>query len=105
MALVPEGEGYSLETILDFFGEGGLKVAGFLPLELRFDEAPDLSKPGLEIQIEGEGIPIAMAAGPTGLAEAEGTINLRGEVKGTLDVHAPNMKRAHTPITARSGRR
>ena len=91
VGLVPEGDGYALATILDFFGSGGLNILGYIPLELRFDGEPDLSREGLEIKIEGDGIPLAMAAGPTGLADATGTIRLSGEVKGTLANPIPKV--------------
>jgi hypothetical protein len=91
LGLMPGEGGYTIETILDFFGEGGLHVNGILPLVLRFDEELDLSRPGLDIQIKGEGIPLAMAAGPSGLAEATGTIVLKGEVTGSLDTPVPRV--------------
>jgi translocation and assembly module TamB len=89
--LMPEGDGYTIESIMDFFDEGGFELNGTIPLVLRFDEEPDLTRPGLEIQIKGDGIPLAMAAGPTGLAEASGTIVLEGEVTGTLDAPVPRL--------------
>ena len=91
LGLMPEEDGYTVQTILDFFGEGGLEVNGVVPLLLRFDEGLDLGRPGLDIQFKGEGIPLAMAAGPSGLAEATGTIVLEGGVTGTLDAPVPRM--------------
>jgi len=91
VGFVPERGGYTLDTILDFFDEGGFQASGYLPLALRFDEDLDLSQPGLDIRLKGEGIPLAMAAGPTGLAEATGTIVLEGAVTGTLASPVPKL--------------
>ncbi len=91
MGLVPEEDGYALETVLDFFGSGGMRIDGFIPLTLKLDGEPDLARPGLNIEIQGDGIPLAMAAGPTGLAEAVGTISLTGEVSGTLENPTPKL--------------
>ncbi|MGB0638918.1 MAG: translocation/assembly module TamB domain-containing protein, partial [Myxococcota bacterium] len=91
VGFVPYETGYSLDTIMNFQGDGGLVVDGYLPLSIRFDEEMSLEEEGLSIRIEGDGIPLAMAAGPDGVADAKGTITVDGLIGGTLAEPVPKV--------------
>jgi autotransporter translocation and assembly factor TamB len=91
VALTPVEQGYSLETILDFQGEGHFSMDGFIPLALRTDQDLDLDQRGLALRLSGEGIPLALGAGPTGLTDATGTVSIEGEVSGSLANPVPRL--------------
>jgi autotransporter translocation and assembly factor TamB len=85
-ALIPASGGYELVSNLIFEGDGELHVQGHVPLDLG---ALDLNAPGLNIELSGQGVPLAMAEGPDGLSDPEGLLSVQGQITGTLDKPIP----------------
>jgi autotransporter translocation and assembly factor TamB len=84
----PSGEGYKLGTDLAFQGGGALGLHGYLPLNLG---TMDLKQPGLDLVITGSGVPLALAAGPGGISDADGLLALEGKVTGSLQSPIPAL--------------
>jgi translocation and assembly module TamB len=84
LALEPAEGGYRLATLMGFGSEGGLSMGGFIPLTVTGDQPLDTSREGLDLRVEGEGLPLSMGAGPSGLSDATGAITVEGQVSGSL---------------------
>jgi autotransporter translocation and assembly factor TamB len=92
VSLTPDDAGYSLQTILDFERTGHFSMEGFIPLALRTDQEMDLDQPGLALHLSGEGIPLALGAGPEGITDATGTVSIEGEVSGSITNPVPRLQ-------------
>ncbi len=95
-SLVPVDEGFEIRAAASFGADGGLQIDGFVPFEGFGSERPlaGSTPPPLDIRFGGSGVPLSVAAGPSGLTDAEGTMAVEGRLTGTIDapVAALRMK-------------
>ncbi len=95
LLLLPAEGGYALDGRLGFRGAGDVRLAGFVPLRLDLDlgAEQDLQRPGLDLQLSGDGLPLQALQGIVpGVSEAGGRVALTGQVLGTLADPQPQLK-------------
>lgn len=86
-SIVPVAGGVELSAAAAFGGEGSLRIDGFAPFggfgRSANHNAAEL--PPLDIRIGGDGVPLSVAAGPSGLTDAEGSVIIEGRLTGAMD--------------------
>jgi len=96
LSLQPQDGGYYLDTTLGFLG-GGMTVRGFVPMRLDLEPgvptARLLAQEGLDLEVEGAGLPVAAFAGLLGETDgATGCMAVTGRVAGSLATPAPDLR-------------
>jgi hypothetical protein len=95
LAIIPQEDGYQLDTSFDFVGAGGIEVSGKVPMSLAVTQPLDQWSLGeMALDVKGEGIPIPLIAelNPRFEAsEAQGLIRIEGQVKGTVADPLPEL--------------
>lgn len=97
LMVLPADGGYTIAVNLDFADQGSLALQGFVPLVVNLSESLTvdalLGRPGLAMQVEGEGLPMAALVGVVpGVVSAEGLMRVTGEVTGTLLAPEPRLR-------------
>lgn len=95
LTVAPASGGYEIAADFGFAADGSVKLSAFVPLALRTDSslAPQLERPGLNIDVGGDGVPLqAVAALWPELQDAEGRLTLGGTVRGSIKQPSGNIK-------------
>ncbi len=94
LSFSPRPGGYAADAAFGFGADGDLTVAAFLPLDLRPGVSLDaqLDRPGLEVKVGGEGVPLAaVAALWPEMQDAAGRVTLRGRMTGALSAPSGDL--------------
>ena len=92
--LLPTEGGYTLDGDLAFSTGGSLMLDGFVPIEVDLDHGGeiDLERPGFEIALAGDGVPLQAVEGVVdGFSDAGGNLSLTGKVGGTVANPVPTF--------------
>ena len=92
--LLPADGGYTLDGDLVFSTGGSLYLDGYVPLEVDLDAGGDidLERPGFEVSLAGDGVPLQALEGVVeGISDAGGQLSLQGKVDGTLATPVPTL--------------
>ncbi len=95
VSIAPRGEGYAVKVDLGFGAEGGVKVAAYAPFAYRLGEdlAAQLARPGLKVEVTGEGIPLeAVSAVWPEMQEASGQVRMSGSLEGAISAPAGDLE-------------
>jgi hypothetical protein len=95
LAILPQEDGYQLDTSFDFVGPGGIEISGKVPVALAVSQPIEQwSRGEMALDVKGEGIPIPLIAelDPRFEAsEAQGLIRIEGQVEGTMADPLPEL--------------
>ncbi len=92
--LLPVDDGYLLDGDLVFSTGGSLLIDGHVPIEVDLDSGGeiDLERPGFQIDINGDGVPMEALEGVVeGFSDAGGRVSLSGGLGGTLAAPVPTF--------------
>lgn len=95
LTLAASDEGYQVAVDLGFGADGGITVAGFVPMPA--DAAQDLdaalATPGLDLDVSGPGLPVAaIAPFLDDTTDPAGRIRVEGRVGGSVAAPEPNLR-------------
>ncbi len=94
VSLVAAEGGYRVDGNVGFGNQGAVTVGGFVPFAptLDGDLAAELARPGLDLAVAGDAIPLtAVAAAWPRLDATAGSITIHGTVTGSVADPAPNL--------------